>query len=218
MLRILGASKGFGNRLLWNNVSFTVTPGEVVGLTGPSGCGKSTLLNCIGMLQKLDQGTITLRDTRIDGLSGRRRRALWRRDVGFLFQDFGLVENATARSNVQIVKPHLMANRRLVARSDSALQAVGLAGRGSDPAFQFSGGEQQRIALARIVAKEPFLVLADEPTGSLDPRNESMVLTHLRKVADQGGIVVIATHSPVVKESCDRLVDLELSSQAEQVL
>lgn len=208
MLTLEGLAKRFGSRELWSGVSFAVHPGQLVALAGPSGCGKTTLLNCMGMLEAPSAGTIILNGTAIAGLRGARRRRIWRSEMGFLFQDCALVESARVGSNVSVVRPHLRVGAGMKAARDEALASVGLGGRADEPTFHLSGGEQQRVALARIILKSPALILADEPTGSLDADNEEMVLHHLRDLADQGRMVVIATHSERVLSACDARVDL----------
>lgn len=208
MLRVENLEKHFGQRELWRAISFSVEPREMVAITGPSGCGKTTLLNCIGLLEKVDGGSILLDGNELCRVSARARRKFWRERLGFLFQDYGLVESISVERNVRIVEPHLRVVSKLRSKAALALESVGLGGRGKEPTFQFSGGEQQRVALARIILKQPSLVLADEPTGSLDANNELMVLSHLRNIAEQGTMVLIATHSARVIEMCDRVVRL----------
>lgn len=208
MLRVQDATKRYGPRTLWSGITFEADPGQMLAVTGPSGCGKSTLLHCLGMLEPLTSGSISLDGEAIHEARGRRRRRLWRDQVGFLFQDYALIENASVGTNVQVVRPHIRPSTALKKTGADALAAVGLAGREGEPTFRLSGGEQQRVAVARIIAKQPTLLLADEPTGSLDPANETMVLRHLRSLADDGHIVVVATHSPTVRGACDIVLDL----------
>jgi len=211
MLRVQDATKRYGPRTLWSGITFEAGPGQMLAVTGPSGCGKSTLLHCLGMLEPLTSGSISLDGEAIHEARGRRRRRLWRDQIGFLFQDYALIENASVGTNVQVVRPHIRPSTALKKTGADALAAVGLAGREGEPTFRLSGGEQQRVAVARIIAKQPTLLLADEPTGSLDPANETMVLRHLRSLADDGHIVVVATHSPTVRGACDIVLDLAMT-------
>lgn len=181
-------------------LSFTVEQGEMLALTGPSGAGKSTLLNCLGLLERVDSGTIRVGDQTITNLRAGGQRRFRSDTLGYLFQNYALIENATVDANLAI------AGRREAFAP--ALQAVGLAGRGQDPVYRLSGGEQQRLAVARLLVKKPTVVLADEPTAALDTDNTDLVLTLLRRLAEDGCAVVIATHSKEVEGHCDNTLTL----------
>ncbi len=163
MIDVLAVSKQRGGRMLWEDLSFTVAPGEVVALTGPSGCGKSTLLDCVGHIDRVDSGTITIGGVDA-GRSARRARLLRRDHIGYLFQDFGLVHDATVGANVDLARPTGRGRRRSTSTA-AALEQVGLGGRSTHRTYELSGGEQQRVALARLLVKEPSVILADEPTS-----------------------------------------------------
>ncbi|MBT1669766.1 ATP-binding cassette domain-containing protein [Curtobacterium flaccumfaciens pv. flaccumfaciens] len=207
MIEVRNASKRRGGRALWQDLSFEVAGGEIVGLVGPSGCGKSTLLDCIGHIDALDLGTI-----RINGESagsiGRRARLIRRRHLGYLFQDFGLVPDMTVQSNLDVVRlPDGRRGHRGL-RTGEALDRVGLAGRGTDRVHELSGGEQQRVAMARLLVKRPSVILADEPTSALDDGNAAMVLDLLGELAADGAAVLIATHSSSVEARAARSIRL----------
>ncbi|WP_328324125.1 ATP-binding cassette domain-containing protein [Kribbella sp. NBC_00382] len=193
-------TKAFGPDPLWSELSFTVEQGEMLALTGPSGAGKSTLLNCLGLLERVDSGTIRVGDQTITNLRAGGQRRFRSDTLGYLFQNYALIENATVDANLAI------AGRREAFAP--ALQAVGLAGRGQDPVYRLSGGEQQRLAVARLLVKKPTVVLADEPTAALDTDNTDLVLTLLRRLAEDGCAVVIATHSKEVEGHCDNTLTL----------
>lgn len=207
MISVNGATKSFGNRLLWSDLSFSVDKGKMVALIGPSGSGKSTLLNCLGILEPVDSGEIVIDGRDITRFrAGAQRR--FRRDVlGYLFQNYALIENATVEFNLDVA---VATGRRFRSRDafEAALQRVGLGGRGNDMVYRLSGGEQQRVALARLLVKKPTVVLADEPTGALDSDNATMVIGVLRQLAEIGCAVVVATHSKHVESNCDSTVDL----------
>ena len=209
MITVTSARKGVGSRHLWVDVDLRVEDGEMVALTGPSGSGKSTLLNCLGLLEPLDSGRIEVDGETITGRSGRFTRTFRRDRLGYLFQNYALVDAATVRANLDIV---LGTRARLGGRrrddQAAALAAVGMAGRDDDDVFTLSGGEQQRVALARLILKQASVVLADEPTGALDEANAEMVMSALRSFADRGATVVVATHSDTVMAQCDRVVDV----------
>lgn len=205
-ITVRGLTKGYGSRVLWRGLSFTVPHGQMMALTGPSGAGKSTLLNCLGLLESVDDGQIIVAGVDITRLRAGAARRFRRQALGYLFQNYALMEDATVGDNLDIA---VHARRRwCIDRDghDSALEQVGLGGRAKEKVFRLSGGEQQRVALARLLVKQPSLVLADEPTGALDAKNTTLVIDVLRSMADRGCAVVIATHDPQVEASCDTTV------------
>ncbi|MEU8589386.1 ATP-binding cassette domain-containing protein [Streptomyces sp. NPDC048664] len=208
MIRVKNVTKSFGQRTLWENASFTVQKGEMLALTGPSGCGKSTLLNCLGLLEEVDHGEIFIDGKDVTKSRAGARRRFRRDKVGYLFQNYALIENANMYHNLAVAvggRPGRFLKRDIF---EAALHDVGLGGRGNEMVFQLSGGEQQRLALARLLVKEPAVVLADEPTGALDEENSAMVIAHLRKMAEAGCAVIIATHSKLVEKGCDSTLSL----------
>lgn len=211
-IHIQGLTKRFGTRTLWQDINLDIERGEMVALTGPSGSGKSTLLNCIGLLEPTNQGSITI-NQRNTSRFGHRASRIFRRDqLGYLFQNYALIDNATARFNLEIALGAQPKAKQRAESIEDALQHVGLGGRGREPVFQLSGGEQQRVALARLIVKKPTVVLADEPTGALDAKNADMVIASLREMAESGCSVIIATHSNHVSDSCDRIFDLTIET------
>lgn len=196
-----GVAKSFGSRVLFEDRSFTVEQGQMVALTGPSGSGKSTLLNCIGLLEKVSAGSITVDGRDVTRLRPAGARRFRRDTLGYLFQNYALVQNATVRFNLDVARVPGRKGRPEVP-VEEALERVGLQGREKAPVFQLSGGEQQRVALARLMVKAPTVVLADEPTGALDRTNADMVLKSLREFAGAGAAVLVATHSQHVVEAC----------------
>ncbi|MFG2426769.1 ABC transporter ATP-binding protein [Streptomyces sp. NPDC048590] len=206
MIDLTGLSKSFGSRVLWQDLTFTVEAGRMLALTGPSGSGKSTLLNCLGLLDSPTTGTMRHHDQDLTKLSPRKARAYRRDTLGYLFQNYALIDNATIADNLSVAVKPLRTGRGSRPAVAQALEQVGLAGRGDDVVHRLSGGEQQRVALARLIVKQPALVLADEPTGALDLDNTRMVIATLRALADSGCAVVIATHDPTVRDLCDSVL------------
>ncbi|GGZ91292.1 ABC transporter ATP-binding protein [Novosphingobium arvoryzae] len=191
-------------------VNLAVQPGEIVALLGPSGSGKSTLLQAVGLLEGGFGGRIDIAGTDASALDGDARTALRRDRVGFVYQFHHLLPDFTALENV--VLPQLVADKPLAAAQDRArelLGALGLGQRLDHRPSQLSGGEQQRVAVARALANKPALVLADEPTGNLDEATADKVLAEfLKLVRDEGSAALVATHNERLARSMDRVVRL----------
>lgn len=190
-------------------VDVQVDAGEFVSVMGPSGCGKSTLLHLLGGLDRADSGSITIAGTPTKGLNEAGWARLRRRHVGFVFQAFHLVEELTAVENAEL-PALLIGSSRTVAR-DRALQlleALGVADRRDHLPHQMSGGQQQRVALARALINDPELVLADEPTGSLDSAATQNLLDLLSSSRVKGQAVVLVTHDPGVATRADRVLSM----------
>lgn len=207
MLAIQGLKKSFGERVLWRDLALEVERGTMTALTGVSGAGKSTLLNCIGLLETPDEGSIRFDGKDILGLSGAAVRRFRRDTLGYLFQNYALVEDATVLENLEVA----LGRRRAKENLADLMAQVGLTGHEHSRVATLSGGEQQRVALARVIGKQADLILADEPTGALDEENSEAVVGHLRRLADGGATVVIATHDPGVRDSCDQVVHLDMN-------
>lgn len=209
MLTTTALTKRFGDRRLWADVDLKFDAGSLTALIGPSGSGKSTLLNCLGLLEEPSSGSIEAEGVDLTslGMGGRRR---FRRDkLGYLFQNYALIENATVGQNLDVaLRARRVRGTRAREARIAALERVGLAGREGDRVSRLSGGEQQRVALARLMVKEPVLVLADEPTGALDSDNADVVVATLRELARDGACVVIATHDDRVRDQCDETVSV----------
>lgn len=202
LISVEGISKLFGSRLLWEKISLQVERGQLLALTGRSGAGKTTLLNCIGLLESVDGGAVYIDDKDVTKLNSRAIRKLRRDHLGYLFQNYALIENATVRDNldVALVKWRKRSERKSY---EAILDRVGLSGRAKDKVYLLSGGEQQRVALARLLVKKPAVILADEPTGALDRENTDLVIEVLHNMARSGCAVIIATHNRRVEEACD---------------
>ena len=161
MLRIQGLRKSFGKRVLWSDLELEAEQGTMTALTGVSGAGKSTLLNCIGLLEPPDEGSIRFDGQDILSLSGAAVRRFRRDTLGYLFQNYALVEDATVLENLEVA----LGRRRAKEDLADLMARVGLTGHEHSRVSTLSGGEQQRVALARVIGKEARLILADEPTG-----------------------------------------------------
>lgn len=175
-------------------------------LTGPSGSGKSTLLNCIGALETPDSGSIQVFGTEVTKLGYRKARKYRRDYVGYLFQDYALISDQTVYDNINLAaRPNqIFPSKAMLTQVAEVLEQVGLAGYERRQVCELSGGEQQRVAIARLLIRPPKVVLADEPTGALDHDNSLRVIAHLRDLADGGASVVVATHSDLAAGSADQ--------------
>lgn len=202
MIDIIGVDKSFLDRVLFNDFTLHIKKGEFVIFSGESGCGKTTLLNMIGALESIDRGTIT-----VDGIDVSKRKEQLRyfsKKVGFLFQNFALVEDKTVEDNLKFVRKD---NQSGVA-IETALKRVGLPDKAQKKVYTLSGGEQQRVALARLMIKRCDVVLADEPTGSLDKRNAGEVMKILHELNKEGKTIIVVTHDEEIKQQGDRVVHL----------
>lgn len=189
----------------------TLAAGEIVGLVGPSGSGKSSLLHAAGLLERPDAGEVVVCGVATRGLNDRQRTAIRRRDIGFVYQFHHLLPEFDAREN--IVLPQLIGGvprRRAEARADELLGMLGLADRASHQPSQLSGGEQQRVAIGRALANGPRVLLADEPTGNLDPATSATVFDAFRAtVREAGAAALVATHNHDLAARMDRVVTFE---------
>lgn len=192
-------------------VSVTVSPGELVAVVGPSGSGKSTLLHLLATLDRPDSGEIWIGDTKLSELDDIGRTQLRRSKIGLVFQFFNLLPLLSARENVAL--PLLLAGVHLAeaeARADELLRGVGLAARAGHKPDAMSGGEMQRVAVARALASRPLVLLADEPTGNLDSASSDGVLSLLRSTTqDSGCAVVMVTHDPRAAAIADRMLEFK---------
>lgn len=209
--RQLRKSYGRGTGLVraLDAVDLEVALGETVAIMGPSGCGKSTLLHLLGGLDRPTSGQVLFREHRVDQLSERALAQLRRREIGFVFQAFHLLDELTAQENIEL--PALLAGsspRQARRRALRLLEQVGLAERASHLPSALSGGQRQRVAIARALVNEPAAILADEPTGNLDSAATLEVLRLFDELRTAGLTLVVVTHDERVAATADRLISL----------
>ena len=203
MLRLDKVTKRFADRIVLNGVSLELAAGEYIAIIGDSGIGKSTLLNVIAGLEPADSGKVLFRDMDITALGDDELTLLRRDHFGFVFQAFHVLPQLSVEQNVAL--PLLLRGMPSAEKTREAIASVGLAGREASPPRELSGGELQRVAIARALVGEPKLVLADEPTGNLDPQNARQVLELFRTaVKTRGAAAILATHSEQAAAGCDR--------------
>ena len=206
-LQVRDLGKRYGDTWVLRHVNLSVRRGEVLAVVGESGVGKSTLLNCMAGLEHWDEGEVLIDGQPLSGLRDDARALLRRRDVGFVFQAFHLLPHLTLAQNVAL--PLMLLGREDVQHVDSMLAAVGLAGMGARLPQTLSGGQLQRVAIARALVHAPALLLADEPTGNLDPTNAARILDLLvQQVRQHEGSLVLVTHSTAAASLADRVLHL----------
>jgi putative ABC transport system ATP-binding protein len=207
LLRVSGLAKHYEATPVFSNVSLDMGSGELVALLGESGVGKSTLLNCIAGLDTADAGSVLLHGREVLSLAEPDAARLRREELGFVFQAFHVLPHLSVAENVGL--PLQLLGQPRDERVEQMLAAVGLQGLGARAPRQLSGGQLQRVAIARALVHRPALVLADEPTGNLDPRTAGVVMDVLVEAARETGAgVLLVTHSPPAAARCDRVLEL----------
>jgi putative ABC transport system ATP-binding protein len=207
LLELKDVSKDYGSLKALQNINLSVKQGEWLAIMGPSGSGKTTMMNIIGCMDKPSAGSVFLDGVNISRESAKNLTSLRRDKIGLIFQQFHLVNYLTALENVMVAQYyHSMPDE---GEALEALERVGLASRAKHLPSQLSGGEQQRVCIARALINYPMLILADEPTGNLDEANEQIVIDIFKKLHAEGSTIIVVTHDPEVAEDAERTVVLE---------
>ena len=215
ILELKDISMIYGQVRALSNVCLSVGQGEWLAIMGPSGSGKTTMMNIIGCMDKPSSGSVLLDGEELSKLTPSELTAIRRDKIGLIFQQFHLITYLTALENVMVAQYyHSMTDEK---EALLALERVGLADRAKHLPSQLSGGEQQRVCIARALINYPRLILADEPTGNLDETNERIVLNILRGLHDAGTTIIVVTHDPEVAFEADRTVYLEHGRVADVV-
>ncbi|NQV71358.1 MAG: ABC transporter ATP-binding protein [Pseudohongiella sp.] len=213
MIRLKDLSKvyrtAYMETVALDNINIHITKGEFVAVMGPSGCGKSTLLNIVGMIDSPDSGEYYFDGEEIASRSENDLVDLRKQNIGFIFQNFNLIDDLSVQENVDLPLLYLgiskSERRRKVAE---ALELVGLESRAKHKPQELSGGQQQRVAVARSIVSDPKLILADEPTGNLDTKNGDDVMNMLALLKDKGATILMVTHSPEHGAKADRIITM----------
>ena len=208
MIKLQHIWKQFGSRIIFSDLNLNFQSGMVYALIGDSGCGKTTLLNMLAKLETFDKGEIVYKGKSLTSL---KNEEFYRNELGYLFQNFGLLESQTIRENLELGLIGKKQNKkqekeRLLLQ---ALQAVRLDYLSlNQKIYELSGGEAQRVALAKIILKDPPLILADEPTASLDPKNSKEIMEILLELRNANRTIIIATHNPSIWKMADQVIHL----------
>lgn len=196
-----------------DNVNFTIDEGEFVIILGPSGAGKSTLLNLLGGLDSVTSGQIIVNNNHVESFNDNQLTEYRAKNVGFIFQFYNLIPNLTALENVELMKDIVDVN----INGEAVLDSVGLKDHANQFPAQLSGGEQQRVSIARAVAKQPTMLLCDEPTGALDSRTGVLILNLLQGMSNnKNTTVVIVTHNAILAEAADKVIRIK-NGQVESI-
>ena len=192
-----------------DGIFLDVADGEFVAIMGPSGCGKSTLLNVIGMLDSPSSGSYVFNGTEVANMSESKLADFRKRNIGFIFQSFNLVDELSVRENIELaLLYHNVPTAERRTRVDAVMDKVGIAHRAKHRPSQLSGGQQQRVAVARALVAAPKLILADEPTGNLDTAHGEEVMKMLQALNAEGSTIVMVTHSPAHADYAGRVVNM----------
>lgn len=189
---------------IFSNISYNMKSGEMIALTGRSGCGKTTLLNCLGLIQSVEKGTIIIDGTDTSEWNDKNKTQFWKNYATFIYQDYGIIEDESVAYNITLDKSKMKS-----AKVESILERVGMKGRAKEQAIVLSGGEKQRIGIARAIFKKATIIYADEPTASLDSVNRQIVIDLLKECASNGAIVILATHDERLVSECDSVIDMQ---------
>lgn len=214
ILQAENITKVYGKRTVVRDMSFAVPAQSITALTGPSGSGKSTILNMIGMLESVDGGRILFNGEPLPSINSRAATRLRREHINYLFQSFALISDISVRENLLLAMKYVDASKKeKSARIDEALGSLGIAILADVPVNTLSGGEAQRVALARCIVKPGELILADEPTGSLDEENALNVFRLLEQLRDTWGkTIIVVTHDTDLAKRSDHIISLNIQA------
>ncbi len=199
-------NKSYQDNIIFDKFNFEVEENTFNVVMGVSGSGKSTLLNIIGLLDKADSGDVILFGEKNIKPFSRKAEKMLREKIGYLFQNFALVENETVEYNLKLALDNIKADKK--EKIKEVLKEVQLEGYENKKIYKCSGGEQQRVAIARLLLKQCDLILADEPTGSLDESNREIIIKLLKRMQDSGKTIVVVSHDPVFKDIADQIIYL----------
>lgn len=205
LIQLSGVEKAYGENTVLSNVNLTINKGELIAITGQSGAGKSTLLNILSGIEKATSGTVSIFGTKNPIPNSSAMQKIIRENINYMFQNFALIENETVFFNLSLALQYKNLNKQQKQKIIShALADMGIEQMANRKVFTLSGGEQQRVAMARILINPKNILFADEPTGSLDESNKEKVLSFLHSMCQKGMAVVVVTHDKVVANACNK--------------
>ena len=209
MIKLENVTKTIGEKVILENLSLKINQGDLVAIVGKSGSGKSTLLNLLGLIDGDYSGHYEIFGRQNVPVNSVKSQAIIREHISYLFQNFALIDNETVEYNLMLALKYVKLSKKdKVKKIEEILERVGLSSTLHQKVSELSGGEQQRIAVARAILKPSQLLLADEPTGSLDPENRDLVLNFLLDMNKEGKTVIIVTHDAYVAQQCHRDIEL----------
>ena len=209
MIKLENVTKTIGEKVILENLSLKINQGDLVAIVGKSGSGKSTLLNLLGLIDGDYSGYYEIFGQKNVPVNSVKSQAIIREHISYLFQNFALIDNETVEYNLMLALKYVKLSKKdKVKKIEEILERVGLSSTLHQKVSELSGGEQQRIAVARAILKPSQLLLADEPTGSLDPENRDLVLNFLLDMNKEGKTVIIVTHDAYVAQQCHRVIEL----------
>lgn len=210
IIEIKNMTKKYDERIIFQNFSLFIEEGEMVAIMGPSGSGKSTLLNILGLIEDFDEGEYKILGYRNVKINSKLSSSIIRDEIGYLFQNFALIDDLNVRENLMIALKYVhLSKENKNKRVSLALKKVGLDGLEDKKLICLSGGEQQRLAVARLLLKPSSIILADEPTGSVDQNNKQVIFQLLKWINKNGKTVIIVTHDKEIGYLCNRIICLE---------
>ena len=218
MIELVNINKNFGEKTILDNCSFNINPNDFVAIVGESGSGKTTLLNILGLIESVDSGKVKMFDEEYIKPNSIQANKLIRERIGFVFQNFALIDNQTVLYNLLMaMKYRSLKKSDKIVEIEKVLEFVGLGGYQNKKLYELSGGEQQRIAIARAIIKPHDLILADEPTGSLDDVNKQIIFELFEKLNEQGKTIIIVTHDFELAKKCKRVLKINSRHQVEEM-
>ncbi|WP_425448352.1 putative bacteriocin export ABC transporter [Dethiothermospora halolimnae] len=210
LLKLEDITKSFGKVTVLSDINISVKEGEMIAIVGASGSGKTSLLNIIGLISRKDEGNLYIYNHKNPQINSKKAMLLRRNKIGYLFQNYGLVDDETVLWNLKLALTYKKLNKREKnKRINNLISDFGFTNLKKKKIYQLSGGEQQRVAIMRLILQESDLILADEPTGSLDEQNRDLVISLLKKLNKQGKTVIIVTHDNYVASQCRRTINLD---------
>lgn len=209
MIEIRNVTKSYGSKVVLDKLSYVFEEGKMIGVYGQSGCGKSTLLNILGLLDFDYEGNVIVNGVSTKKLKRKEIDKLVRENINYLFQNYALIDDISVEENLLVVLKYTkLSKSEKLNKIEKVLDDLSIRSLLKNKVYTLSGGEQQRVALARIMLKKGNIVLADEPTGNLDVDNRDVVLSILKDLKQKGSTVIIVSHDHSLLEECDELINL----------